>query len=200
LRKTITVIMTLLILITVSACTAEQAPQMYIERAKLTEQEQDIVNLLGADVNQLIYDFKLDETVKSVSINTYELRDGEWVLINGGGGLQFTDTEGRASIDFDSLDEGLRIAIQSESNSSATAYTKDIEDDDSLISRATSSLSDRTEIEYDKEIPLAVQIASSKSEVISYSVEYFSTPEEYAKHGYENVYAVTIIFSQNDVK
>ena len=60
-------------------------------------------------------------------------------------------------------------------------------------------LSEKTEFAYEEEIPLVVQIITSKNEVISYQVDYFNSPEEYEKYGYEGVFAITIRFSQKTV-
>ena len=64
---------------------------------------------------------------------------------------------------------------------------------------ATSTLTDKTEIAYDQEIPLVIQIITSKNEVHSYMVDYFFQPEEYEKYDYEHVYAITVLFSQKTV-
>ena len=64
------------------------------------------------------------------------------------------------------------------------------------MSRTTALLSSRTEIVYEREIPIAVQINTTKNEVSSYDPEYFFQPEEYEKFGYEHVYALTVMFSR----
>lgn len=64
------------------------------------------------------------------------------------------------------------------------------------MATTTSYLSNRTEIVYEKEVPIAVQIVTSKNEISSYDPEYFFQPEEYEKFGYEHVYALTVLFSQ----
>ena len=69
-------------------------------------------------------------------------------------------------------------------------------DDPEGMGRTTSFLSNRTEIVYGQEIPLAIQINTTKNEVISYFTDYFFQPEEYEKLGYEHVYALTVMFSQ----
>ena len=60
-------------------------------------------------------------------------------------------------------------------------------------------MSEKTEFAYEEEIPLAVQIITSKHEVVSYQVDYFNSPEEYEKFGYEGVFAITVRFSQKTV-
>ena len=62
---------------------------------------------------------------------------------------------------------------------------------------ATSTLADRSDIAYEQEIPLVIQIITSKNEIHSYDVSYFEHPEEYTE--YEHVYAVTVRFSQKTV-
>lgn len=200
-------LVSLLMSLTLVACTnpVEQKdissrgkpPVMYIEKAKLTDQEDKIAKLLGVDSEHIIYDFHLDNSVKRVQVNTYKLIDGEWKLVYGGGGLDYRDAEGRLALGFKNLAKELRIAIQSENNSSTTQYTANLPEDFRWMSSATSSLSDRTEILYEKEIPLVIQILTSKNYVRSFPVEQFTTPEEYKD--YEHVYAITILFSQKSL-
>ena len=80
-----------------------------------------------------------------------------------------------------------------------TSYFKESENDITGMGYATSVLSDKQEIVYDQEIPLVIQIITSKNEVHSYVVDYFFQPEEYEKYDYEYVYAITVLFSQKPV-
>lgn len=176
------------------------AGKMYIEPAQLTEEEEKIAALLGVDTQQKIYDFVLDETVQSIQVNTYRLMDGEWKLETGGGGQAFSDAKGRIALSFERLDEGIRIAIQSEHTGGSTKYDSERNEDlNEIGSYTTSILSEKTEFAYEEEIPLAVQIITSKNEVVSYQVDYFNSPEEYEKFGYEGVFAITVRFSQKTV-
>lgn len=176
------------------------AEKMYIEPAQLTEEEEKIAALLGLNTQQQIYDFVLDETVQSIQVNTYRLIDGEWKLETGGGGQAFSDATGRIALSFERLDEGIRIAIQSEHSGGSTEYDSERNEDlNEIGSYATSILSEKTEFAYEEEIPLVVQIITSKNEVVSYQVDYFNSPEEYEKYGYEGVFAITVRFSQKTV-
>jgi len=172
---------------------------MYIEEAQLTEEEKNIAELLGLNQEYRLYDFSIDDTVKSMQINIYELIDGEWHIIAGGGGQAFEDSEGRIALGFDNVADGLRIAVQSEHNSGSTSYFKESKNDITGMGYATSTLSDKQKIVYDQEIPLVIQIITSKNEVHSYVVDYFFQPEEYEKYDYEYVYAITVLFSQKPV-
>lgn len=182
-----------------AGCSAEAAPSMYIEPAKLDEKEEAVAKLLGADTDQHLFDVVLDGTAKKVSVNTYELEDGEWKLVTGGGGMALKEgvKEGRMAFGFEDLRGEYREAVQFGKDFTAVKYgSPDALDDPEGMGRATSLLSGRTEIVYEKEIPLAIQINTTKNEVRSYDPEYFFRPEEYEKFGYEHVYALTVTFSQ----
>ena len=201
-RKWIVTVLMMVGMISMVGCsdTPKTDEKMYIEPAQPTEEEEKIAALLGLNTQQKIYDFEIDDTVQSIQVNTYRLADGEWKLEAGGGGQAFSDVEGRVALSFERLDEGLRIAVQSEHTGGSTEYKSEHNEDlDKLCSYATSVLSAKTEFVYEEEIPLAVQIITSKNEVVSYQVDYFNSPEEYEKFGYEGVFAITIRFSQKTV-
>ena len=201
-KKLIVIVLAIVGMISMVGCsdTEKTADKMYIEPAQLTEEEEKIAALLGLNTQQKIYDFVLDETVQSIQVNTYRLIDGEWKLETGGGGQAFSDATGRIALSFERLDEGIRIAIQSEHSDGSTEYDSERNEElNEIGSYATSILSEKTEFAYEEEIPLVVQIITSKNEVISYQVDYFNSPEEYEKYGYEGVFAITIRFSQKTV-
>ena len=201
-KKLIVIVLAIVGMISMVGCsdTEKTADKMYIEPAQLTEEEEKIAALLGLNTQQKIYDFVLDETVQSIQVNTYRLIDGEWKLETGGGGQAFSDATGRIALSFERLDEGVRIAIQSEHSDGSTEYDSERNEDlNEIGSCATSILSEKTEFAYEEEIPLAVQIITSKNQVVSYRVDYFNSPEEYEKYGYEGVFAITIRFSQKTV-
>lgn len=200
-RRYLSIILALLLAAAgLSGCTsmqkAEKQPDMYIEAAQLSQEEKKLADLLGANTGQQIFDFSLDDSVRSMRINTYELSGGTWTLTDSSG-MEFSDTEGRIALAFDKIAEGLRVAVQEEHRDGSAAYSTDPETEYSGLSSATSMLSGRTEVVYEKEIPLVVQILTAKDEVTSYNVEYFEHPEKYEKYGYEHVYAITVRFSRS---
>lgn len=176
------------------------SPAMYIEEAQLNQSETAIAKLLGANTQQLICDFKLDETVQSFHLNTYELKDGAWEQISGGGGHAWSGKEGRMALEFDVIPDGMRIAVQNGDDLSATKHTSAVQLDTTGMSRSTAMLSDRTEIVYGQEIPLVLQTYTDQMEHRSYMPETFFTPEVYAEEGFTHVYAITIMFSQEPLK
>lgn len=195
-KKVVMSMFVVILIITLIGCESlSKRTDMYIEAAQLSKQEKDILELLGTNNEQLIYDFKLDNDVKSLQINTYELINGTW-KISSGSDHAFSDNKGRFVLKFENLAKGLRVAFQGEYKNGASEYSSETEEDFTGMSRATATLNNLTEITYEQEIPLAVQILTAQNIVSAYNVEAFFTPEKYEKNGYEHVYAITIRFSQ----
>ena len=123
-KKLIVIVLAIVGMLNMAGCADKEKNEekMYIEPAQLTEEEEEIALLLGLNTEQRIYDFTLDESVQSIQVNTYRLMDGEWKLEAGGGGQAFSDTEGRIALGFERLDEGIRIAVQSEHTGGSTEY------------------------------------------------------------------------------
>lgn len=187
-----------LLALVLGGCTAGMAPKIYIEPAKLSGEEEAIAKLLGADTEQHLFDVVLDGTAKKVSVNTYVLEGGEWKLVTGGGGMALKEgaEKGRMAFGFQDLGGKYREALQFGTDFTAVSYGSPEEEPEEGMGGSTAFLSNRTEIVYEEEIPLAVQIRTTKNEVRLYDPEYFFQPEEYEKFGYEHVYALTVTFSQ----
>lgn len=178
------------------AC-AGKDPDMSIQPAQLTEEETRLLELLDVGMEQYrIFDFTVSDKVQSVQINTYELKNGMWEVLVGGGGHAFADPNGRLALRFGKLTEGVGTALQGESGYGSASYTLPPQEDGAALSYATSTLSRSIPLAYDQEIPLVIQVATTKNEIHSYDVDYFNKPEEYAKLGYEHVYAITVLFSR----
>lgn len=138
---------------------------MYINVAQLNDDEQNIASLLGAGNDHLIFDFSVDDTIKSIQVNTYRMVNGEWKLESGGGGRAFEDKQGRLALGFDKIPEGLRIAFQSDNHGGADKYEADLQGVELPTGCATTSLQAETLIEYEKEIPLVIQIVTSQNAI-----------------------------------
>ena len=197
--KKVIALLALLALVLSGCSSAEAAPAMYIEPAQLSEEEEAVARLLGADTDQHLFDVALDGTAKTVSVNTYVLEEGRWELVTGGGGMALKEgvKQGRMAFGFEDLRGECREAVQFGKDFTAVKYGSPEEPEDPEgMGRTTAFLSNQTEIVYEREIPLAIQINTTRNEVLSYDPEYFFQPEEYEKFGYEHVYALTVTFSR----
>ena len=176
---------------------------MSVGPVQLSDEEEALARLLDVNMDSYrIFDFKTDgkgkSGVKSLQITLYELEGGEWtVKLQGQRAL--SDASGRLALSFGKITEGVHLTVQSENAFESLSLEPGGSDDTSSMSCTTSVLTESAVVELDKETPLAIQIITSKNDITSYGVQYFDMPREYAKHGYEHVYAVTLMFSQKTV-
>lgn len=146
----------------------------------------------------MLYDFKVDDTIHSIQVNSYQLIDGKWKMESGGGRV-FDEKSGRLALGFDNLAEGLRVAFQSEKHNGADQYETELQEKEKSFSRATTSLRNKIFVEYEKEIPLVIQVFTSKNEIRTLALDDFYTPERYVEEDYDYVYAIAVTFSQKTV-
>ena len=120
-----------LLALVLCGCTTEAAPEMYIEPAQLSEEEEAVAKLLAA---------------KTVSVRTYELVDGAWELRSGGGGMALKEGEkrGRMAFGFEDLRGSLRKAVQFGDDFFASSHEIPEEETEEKLGRTTSFLSNRT--------------------------------------------------------
>lgn len=190
--KKLTAILLLVLLLT--GCT-KPAAKMTLQPAQLTKDEAAIAKLLGSDYDQLLMDFKLDERVQTVQISCYELKDGAWEHISGGGKQLMNEPEGRLALGFDIIPDGMRVAVQAGDISGSTSHVSAERLDTEDMGRSTSRMASVMNVEYEREIPVACQIITAKPAIHSYDTDYFEDPSHIARQGYEHVYCVTVMFS-----
>ena len=169
---------------------------MYIEPAVLTDEELGILELINREISDRVFDFQVDETVQSVHISAHLLKDGQWQKDTVGMSSRTAtdDSEGRVLLDFDRIDGDYTISLQGKSGVTRNEVKREGLPTEST-GIFTDVLEEKTEIAYEKEIPLVLQIVSSGG-ISAASVDSFYNPEELISHGYDKVMAVTILFSQ----
>ena len=205
-RKRITaLVLAVLMALGLTGCGADDSKNkdkdvgMSIAPAQLWEEEQNLAQLLALDIESShIFEFQAGGA-QSLQLNTYELVDGDWSRISGGGGAETAAETGRIALTFGKITDGVRLAFQTEDQFMSTSYRPEPGDDVSGMTFATSALDGAQTIELEQEIPLVLQVATAKNEVRVYPVDYFGMPRELAKHDYEHVYAITVMFSAKSV-
>lgn len=185
----------LLAIMLLTGCASPGEIGMTLSPAQLTDAEAAVAELLGANRDQLLLDFHLDDSVQSLHVTAYELRGGAWEPISGGGGMWMNEPEGRMALGFDVIPDGMRIAVQAGEISSSTTHTAAVQLDAEGMGRSTSRMANAATVEYEKEIPVACQIITSKNEIHSFNTDYFADPSHIAQQGYEHVYCITLMFS-----
>lgn len=201
-KRSVSLLLAALLALTLAGCGVGKSKNaaMSIHPAQLTEEEERMAQLLDTSLDSYrIFDFQMGggqkDGAQTVQIAIYELTDGDWKPLFQGREA-FLDSTGRIALSFGKLTEGVDMAVQSEGGYVTRSFTVEAKDDVSITAYLTSVLSETASMEYDKEVPLVVQIATAKSEIFSSDVNGFYTPEQYEKHGYEHVYAITVMFSQ----
>lgn len=207
-KRYCSLLLAVLLALAVSACGVTGHAAMSIHPAQLSAEEEALARLLDVNMDSYrIFDFQMDggngktaksSGVQSVQITLYELVDGEWA-VKAQGQKAFSDATGRIALSFGKITEGVTMTLQSENTFDSTTLDKITEAGTASMSYNTSMLTETVTMELDKETPLAIQIVTSKNDITSYGVQYFEMPREYAKHGYEHVYAVTVMFSRKTV-
>ena len=205
-KRYISLLLAALMALSLAACGAkdnkdkDKEGDMTIQPAQLSEEEQRLAELLALDMGAYhIFDFQAG-SAKFVELNAYELVDGEWSHLPGGGGAGLSSGSGRIALAFGKMTEGVRLAIQADGENYSASVQVEPGDDVSGMTFATSTLDDAPlTIELGQEIPLVLQTVTSKNEVRFYKVDYFGMPRELAKAGYEHIYAITVTFSDQDL-
>lgn len=204
-KRYISLFLAALMALSLTACGAEKDKDkedgngMAIAPAQLTEEERALTDLLALGMgSHHIFSFQVKEA-KSLQFHIYELVDGDWSLIWDAGGMGLASESGRIALTFGKLTDGVRLAVQSDGQVSSGEFKIEPADDISAMAFGTSTLdANPTEVTLDQEIPLVLQVATSKNELRMYQVDYFGMPRELAKSGYEHIYAITVTFSAQD--
>ena len=91
-----------------------------------------------------------------------------------------------------------RERVSSEKNNVSDTYIVEISEEEKEMGVGNSYL-DGHEIQYEVEIPIMIQVVTSKNGASMYDVEYFNKPQVYEKEQYDHVYAITIMFCEKTV-
>lgn len=165
---------------------AEQKPAMYLEPV-------DAQPLHQSSFNQT-YNFRMDDALKSVVMEVWELKDGQWTDF-GGGRIGASLKEGQFTLAFDHLPKAVTYSA------SGASYTYTINKDfavdfDPAGSALYTTLNTQLqEITYETPIPMAIQMFTTNPSPQHIGVDFFHQPEKLASEGHDHVYAVTLTFS-----
>lgn len=203
--KRIFFLMLLCVTLLLTGCTQQAKPGMYIEPAKLTAEEEQIKAMASQGRFVHFFDFQLDQTVQTISVQVYRLEDAQWVPYSVGGKMAMPENrgKGRLALDFYQLYEGVGISVQG-SDDNRYSFTTSRPDsasfDPSGMALYTTALSMQQELAYNVELPIALQIHTAKNAVTSMATDFFHQPERIAAEGHDHVYAVTVTFSNEPME
>lgn len=183
-------LMLMLVALLLTGC-AQQKPAMYMEPSEVHPQRNESF--------QQSYDFRMDSSLKSVVMETWELKDGQWTDL-GGGRIGASLQEGQFSLSFDLLPKAVTYSV------SGASYTYTVNKDFTVDATPadnrlyTTMLTQLQEITYETPIPMAIQMVTTKQDPQFIGVDFFHQPEKLASEGHDHVYAVTLTFSQTSME
>ena len=203
LKRYCALLLAALLALSAAGCGVTGHAAMSVRPAQLSAEEEALAKLLDVNMDSYrIFDFQMEEGkrngVQSVQVTLYELEGGAWT-VKARSQRAFSDPLGRLALSFGKITDGVHLAVQSENFFDSMSLDMESEADTSSMSYTTSMLTESATMDMDKETPLAIQIVTSKNDITSYGVQYFDMPREYARHNYEHVYAITLMFSQKTV-
>lgn len=177
----------------------DSKPDMYIEPAQLTAQEELIKSIASQGRNCNIYDFQLGKEQLSITVSVYRLENNQWELYTGGSQLHLPAQEGkgRFALNFGPLTEGILTSMLDEKSNVMTLRQApaDILFDVTGLNVTTTQLSELAEVHYGEEIPLVLQFISSQLPEDNPNAVITFQPEDLAALGHEHVFFVTAAFS-----
>lgn len=189
-KKRVRLFLLITVLITLVACDKNNK-KMTIAAITLTKNEESIMKLLNAQDNSKIFDFTLDDTVKSIIISYHTLNKDQTWEEHGAMSGNINASSGKIGI---TIDDELQISLELGSKGITTTKMSitDLLNKLKNSAQCTSWLSESS-IKLDKEIPLLVKAYTDSNSIIGYDTSSYSNPEELV--GNDLVIAVTVCFS-----
>ena len=129
-KKLLSVLLAAAFLLLFTACATEPAgpSQMQLAPGNLTDEEKNLLTLVGSSQTASLFDFQLDDSIQSVNVERYELDgNGAWRSF-GGGSFSVSAGEGRIALSLDPRRNEIRFAVQGEGGTSALQHEYPVDD------------------------------------------------------------------------
>ncbi|NFS10545.1 hypothetical protein FDE77_04480 [Clostridium botulinum] len=166
-----------------------------IKFSNLMQKEESLLKLIENEADCKIYDYVLNNNVKSIYVNFKTLNsNGEWQE-NGGASSDVSSTKGRIAISSFRDEGNLQISIENGDGVVKFKSNSELYDNAKGMTRAM-AWDEECDFVCEKEIPLAMQIISNTSEIGISMNNFYNTDE---LKDYDIVNAVTVTFSENTI-
>lgn len=205
-RKILILIMMLILLIGLPACSAGAAGPKQLRKEglapyDLSEGEQHIIESFGLDETAQILSFKAPKEAISLNIYVHELGgDKSWVTSEVGAISLAGDgapKDGLAGTFTMELGENFDLEFIVNTAGRASIKTEELSLDIEIMASSWTFLEDLVEIKLGEEIPIALMVFDSGGNIRGYSLEDYFNPSEFEKM--DLIQAVTLIFSDKDI-
>lgn len=170
-----------------------QAKDIKVQSVENTKGEENALNLLSNDLNSILYNYKINDKIKIITIKYCELNnEGKWDTINYL--IDHKPLPGKISISNYNVNEQMKISIQKEDGVLQTISPKIQLTENFSCSQIVWNESPNIELE--KEIPLMIEVRTSSNTIEGVDINKFNKPEKLKN--YENVFAITVTFSEKE--
>lgn len=193
-KKFISIAFIIMIFPVLIGCSKVSQPKnMQIKSVETTKEESDVLNLLCSNLDYKIYEYKINDKVKTVTIKYYKLNnEGEWDNLNNL--IDNNPSSGKLSISKSRVNEQMEFSLQKEdgiTETTAPEITSNKKFDSNSIAWNESS-----DIELEKEIPLMIEVRTNSDSIEGIDINNFNEPGKLKN--YENVFSATVTFSEKE--
>ncbi|CUP79748.1 hypothetical protein BH721_02130 [Clostridium baratii] len=158
-----------------------------------TKEEKNVLNLSSNDLDSIIYNHKINDKIKKITIKYYKLNnEGKWDTLNYL--IDHKPVSGEILISNYKVNEQMEISIKKEAGVLQT-ISPEIQPTENFSCSQT-VWNESPNIELEKEIPLMIEVRTSSNTIEGVDINKFNDPEKLKN--YEDVFAITVIFSEKE--
>ena len=197
-----TISLLILSAVLLSACgKQETAGSMKLTKAELSHKEKALADLLAPVGSSRLFDFTVDETIRQVTVTTYELKNGQWDRFTSNS-APLSGSQGLLFLGFENIPDGIRTGIQIDEKNSVCQWEpfESAEESSAPSACVTRQLEQPADIIPEEEIPVILQILDSGGTIETLDLDFFHDPSRAEGYGYDRVFCITVSFSQTPLR
>lgn len=193
-KKFISIIFIILIFPVLMGCNkVSQSKDIKVESVENTKEEENVLNLSSNDLDSILYNYKINDKIKKITIKHCKLNnEGKWDTLNYL--IDHKPLSGEILISNYNVNEQMKISIKKEDGVLQTISPKIQLTED--FSCSQTNWNESPHIELEKEIPLMIEVRTSSNTIEGVDINKFNKPEKLKN--YENVFAITVTFSEKE--
>lgn len=193
-KKFISIIFIILIFPVLMGCNkVSQSKDIKVESVENTKEEDNVLNLSSNDLDSILYNYKINDKIKKITIKHCKLNnEGKWDTLNYL--IDHKPLSGEILISNYNVNEQMKISIKKEDGVLQTISPKIQLTED--FSCSQTNWNESPNIELEKEIPLMIEVRTSSNTIEGVDINKFNKPEKLKN--YENVFAITVTFSEKE--
>lgn len=197
--KKLKCILILIFIICITSSCNNQVSLNQIFNTNLTEEEKDIINLIGVKSDIEIYSYEVDDTFNNISIWLEIYKDGELISDENKMTSQINSNIGKLAVIVDKT-SNFEWKISHQDDNSLSSYVFNTENEfetNGLFAVGSGTLTDKVQIFNDNDIVLKTFLFEDGNSLSAYNNQYFTEHPEVIKE-FDYVYLLKCKFLTND--